>query len=118
MTTTLKELLTRCLTQLNVIHNTETLQANGTAIIDGVLDDDGLTVFLRLPGSRRTLLERFCVRFGQRELQRIKIGHIPDRSDRFCDVSTGETSEGLVLNIESHRAYEADSQGNAYALKV
>ncbi|KAF9644609.1 kinase-like protein [Thelephora ganbajun] len=90
-------------------------KANGTVIIDGVLDDDRLTVSLRSPDSRRTLLERLCVRFNARELP--KISGLPDHTNRFCDVSAGETSEGLGLVIESHRCYSADSQGNASVIK-
>ena len=97
-------------------HRTEVSQPNDSVIIDGVLRDDGLTVFLRSPDSRRTLRETSCVRFDAQELP--KIGDVPDHSNRFCDISAGETSEGLTLVIESHRCYAADSQGNASTLKV
>ena len=85
-------------------------------IIDGVLNDDGLTVFLRSPNSERTILENFCVRFDAREL--LKIRGVPDHTARFCDIYVAETSEGRALVIESHRCCEADPQGNAFALKV
>ena len=85
-------------------------------IIDGVLKDNELTLFLRSPGSGRTLREKSCVRFDARELP--KIDDFPDNSNGFCDLSAGETSEGLTLVIESHRCYAADSQGNASVLKV
>ena len=97
-------------------HHTETPQLNNSVIIDGVFNDDGLTVFLRSPDSGCMHLKIFCVRFEARELT--KIAGFPDRTDRFCDISTGVTSEGLTLVIESHRCYEADPQGNALTLKV
>ena len=100
----------------HVAHHTEVSQPNDSVIIDGVLNDDRLTVFLRSLNSRRTLREKSCVRFDARELPRI--GDVPDHSSRFCDISAGETSEGLTLVIESHRCYAADSQDNAPALKV
>jgi len=103
-------------TLADVARLTETPQYNGPAIIDGVLNDGGLTVFLRSPNSEHTLLQNFCVRFDARELP--KIGGFPCHTTRFCDVFAGETSEGLALEIESHRCCEADSQGNAFALKV
>lgn len=84
--------------------------------IDGALEDSGLTVSLRSPDSNRTLQEQFCVRFSPRDLP--EIGDVPDHTSRFCDVSTGETSEGLTVVIESHRCYTADSQGNASVHKV
>ena len=85
-------------------------------IIDGDLNTDGLTMFLRSPDFGRTIREKFCIRFNAQELS--KIGDVPDQSNRFCDVSAGETSQGLTLVIESHRCYASDSQGNASALKV
>lgn len=85
-------------------------------IIDGDLTTDGLTTFLRSPDIGRTIQKKFCVRFNAQELS--KIGDVPHQSNRFCDVSAGETSEGLALVLESHRCYTADSQGNASALKV
>ena len=102
--------------QLFVIHYTKILQANGAVTIGGVLSDDGLIVFLRSSNSGRMLLEQFCVRFSPRELP--KISGIPAHAGRFCDVSAGETSEGLTAVIESHRCHSADSQGNASAIKV
>lgn len=85
-------------------------------IIDGVLNDDGLTVFLCSRDSGRTVQEKFCVRFDARDLP--NIAGVPDHTNRFCDISMGETSEGLRLVIESHRCYTADSQDNASVLKV
>jgi hypothetical protein len=96
--------------------NAEILQTDGNAIIDGVLNDEGLTVSLRSSNPRRTLQEQFCVRLNTQELP--KISGVPDHTNRFCDVSAGETSEGLALVIESHRCYTADLQGNASASKV
>jgi len=84
--------------------------------IGGDLNTDGLTTFLRSSDLGRTIQEKFCVRFNAQELS--KIGDFPDQSNRFCDLSAGETSEGRALVIESHRCYAADSQGNASALKV
>ena len=77
-------------------------QSNDSPIIDGVLKDYGLT--LSLP------------RFDARELT--KIDDVPSKFSGFCDISAGETSEGLTVVIESHRCYAADSQGNASVLKV
>jgi len=96
--------------------NTEILQADGNVIIDGVLNDDGLAVSLRSSNTGRTFREQFCVRINAQELP--KICGVPHQTNRFCDVSAGETSEGLALVIESHRCYTADSQGNASASKV
>lgn len=102
--------------RLYVVHDTEIIQSNGTATLDGVLNNDGLVVALRSPDHRCTFREQFCVRFSPQELP--KIGGVPDHTNRFCDVSPGETSEGLPVVIESHRCYAADSQGNASTLKV
>lgn len=90
------------------------MQANGTVTVDGVLDDDRLVVSLRSPDYRCTFREQFCVRFSPLELP--KIGGVPDHTNRFCDVSSGETSEGLPVVVESHRCYAADS--NASTLKA
>ena len=84
--------------------------------VGGVLNDDGLVVSLHSPDHGCTFREQFCVRFGPQELP--KIGGVPEHTNRFCDVSPGETSEGLPVVIESHRCYAADSHGNAAALKV
>lgn len=71
---------------------------------------------LRSPDSGRTFLQQSCVRFSPQELP--EIGAVPDHTDRFCDVSAGKTSEGLILVVESHRCYAADSQSNASTQKV
>ena len=96
--------------------DTEILQCGGAMTIDGVLNDDGLIVSLRPLGSKRALREKFCDRFSPQELP--KICGVPESAGRFCDVTIGETSEGLALMIESHRCYAADTQGNASTLKV
>ena len=102
--------------QLGVIHNANALQTNDSVTVEGILNDDGLTVSLRSLNSRSTPLKRFCVRFNDTELR--TIGDIPGHNHEFCDVLAGETSEGLKLVIESHRCYASDLQGNASALKV
>jgi len=99
-----------------VAHHTEVSQPKFSVIIDGNLNTDGLTTFLRSLDIGRTIQKKLCVRFNAQELS--KIGDVPHQSNRFCDVSAGETSEGLTLVIESHRCYAADPQGNAPALKV
>jgi len=102
--------------RFHAAHDTEIVQADDTVIIDGVLNNDRLVVALRSPDHRCTFREQSCVRFSPQELPRI--GGVPDHTNRFCDVSPGETSEGLPVVIESHRCYTADSQGNASTLKV
>ena len=101
---------------LGIAHNIKTLQTNGPAVIDGVLNDDGLTVSLGSLDSRSATLKRSCVRFIGADLQ--TIADIPGHAHGFCDVLAGETGEGLRLVIESHRCYTSDLQGNASALKV
>jgi hypothetical protein len=94
----------------------KTLEITDTVTIDGVLNDDGLTVILCSPNSGHTLRKQLCVRFDAQELP--DICDIPSHAGRFCDVSAGETSEGRTVWIESHRCYTADSQGNASTIKV
>ncbi|KAF9784464.1 kinase-like domain-containing protein [Thelephora terrestris] len=90
-------------------------KTNGSGLIDGVLNKGGLTVSLRSPTSRETLLERTCTRVDEPELR--IIGDIQGHAYGFCEVFAGETREGLKVVIESHRRYSADPQGNASALK-
>jgi len=85
-------------------------------IIDGVLNDDGLTVFLRSPDSGHVLREKSCARFNARELS--MIGGAPNYSNTFCDVFAGETNEGLTLVIESYRCYTTYSQDNVSVLNL
>jgi len=96
--------------------STKIMQANGNATVRGIFNEDGLVVSLCSPDYRCTFREQICVRFSPQELP--KIGDVPDHTNRFCDVSPGETSEGLQVVIESHRCYAADSEGNASTLKA
>jgi len=102
--------------RLHFVHHTEIIQANDAVTVDGILNNDGLVVALRSPDHRCTFREQSCVRFSPQELP--KISGAPDHTNRFCDVSPGETSEGLAVVIESHRCYAADSQGNTPTLKA
>ena len=91
-----------------ITHNADILQGNDTVSIHGDLNDNELIVSLRSPSSGRTLREQRCARIGQGDLP--NISEAPHRANGFCDISKGETSEGLRVVIESYRCYTDDSQ--------
>ena len=98
------------------VRHAKLLQVNVPAAIDGVLDDKELKLWIRTLDLGGTILQRTCVRLDSQELP--SVGDIPEHTNLHCNISWGETCEGLNVVVELHRCYTTDPQHNAFVRKV